>query len=91
MEIRKFIVELHPDGKMTWCKYLEPDPYGFMSGGRTAVEKIIGIIDNRKQIQQNLARQHIANGKMETAKVATTSALEDDMCIRLIKEQFSMY
>lgn len=21
MEIRKFIIELHPDGKMTWCEY----------------------------------------------------------------------
>lgn len=91
MEIRKFIVELHPDGQMTWCEYQEPDPYGFMAGGRTAVEKIIGIIENRKQLQQNRARQHIVNGKMEAAKVANTSALEDDMCIRLIKEQFSMY
>lgn len=25
MEIRKFIVELHPDGKMTWCEYEDPD------------------------------------------------------------------
>lgn len=24
MEIRKFIVELHPDGKMTWCEYEDP-------------------------------------------------------------------
>lgn len=21
MEMRKFIIELHPDGKMTWCEY----------------------------------------------------------------------
>lgn len=27
MEIRKFIVELHPDGKMTWCEYEEPKDY----------------------------------------------------------------
>lgn len=25
MEIRKFIVEIHPDGKMTWCEYEEPE------------------------------------------------------------------
>lgn len=24
MKIRKFIVELHPDGKMTWCEYEDP-------------------------------------------------------------------
>lgn len=24
MEIRKFIVEPHPDGKMTWCEYEDP-------------------------------------------------------------------
>lgn len=91
MEIRKFIVERHPDGKMTWCEYQEPDPYGFMTGGRTAVEKILRVIENRKQLQQNRARQHIVKGNMECAKVNNILALEDDMCIRLIKEQFSMY
>lgn len=25
MEIRKFIVELHPDGRMTWAEYTEPN------------------------------------------------------------------
>lgn len=90
MEIRKFIVELHPNGKMTWCEYQEPDPYGFVAGSRTAVDKILRIIENRKQLQQNRARQHIAKGNMECAKVYNTSALEDDMCIRLIKELFSM-
>lgn len=25
MEIRKFIVELHPNGKMTWCEYEDPE------------------------------------------------------------------
>lgn len=24
MEIRKFIVELHPNGRMTWAEYTEP-------------------------------------------------------------------
>lgn len=24
MEIRKFIIELHPDGRMTWVEYIEP-------------------------------------------------------------------
>lgn len=25
MEIRKFIIERHPDGQMTWCEYEEPE------------------------------------------------------------------
>lgn len=91
MEIRKFIVELHPDGRMTWCEYQEPDPYGFMAGGRTAVEKILAIINNRKRLHQDRERQHIVNGRMDAAKVATTLVLEDDVCIRLIKEQFYMH
>lgn len=24
MEMRNFIIELHPDGKTTWCEYEEP-------------------------------------------------------------------
>lgn len=24
MEIRKFIIEIHPDGKLTWCEYEDP-------------------------------------------------------------------
>lgn len=27
MEIRKFIVERHPDGKMTWCEYEDSKDY----------------------------------------------------------------
>lgn len=27
MEIRKFIVELHPNGKMTWWEYEEPKDF----------------------------------------------------------------
>jgi hypothetical protein len=27
MEIRKFIIELHPDGKMTWCEFEEQRDY----------------------------------------------------------------
>lgn len=24
MEMRKFIIEIHPDGKLTWCEYEDP-------------------------------------------------------------------
>lgn len=24
MEMRKFIIEIHPDGKLTWCEYVDP-------------------------------------------------------------------
>lgn len=91
MEIRKFIIEIHPNGKMTWCEYQEPDPYSYVAGGRTAVDKILHIIENRKHLQQNRARQRIAAGNVEGAKVNNTAALEDDMCIRLIKEEFPMH
>lgn len=25
MEMRKFIIEIHPDGKLTWCEYEDPN------------------------------------------------------------------
>jgi hypothetical protein len=27
MEMRKFIIERHPDGQMTWCEYEDPRDY----------------------------------------------------------------
>lgn len=60
MEMRKFIIEIHPDGKMTWCEYedavtasrAEKDN-AWLSGYRQAlvhcnehVQSLEGIKDN---------------------------------------------
>lgn len=57
MEIRKFIIELYPDGKMTWCEYQEPDPYGFCTGKRCGIDRVLDLIskevDNMKTVVVN--------------------------------------
>lgn len=57
MEIRKFIIELHPDGKMTWCEYQEPNPYGFCVGKRRGIDSVLDLIskevDNMKTVAVN--------------------------------------
>ena len=47
MEIRKFIIELHPDGKMTWCEYEDPSDSNkksqwaaWLAGYRQALEHL---------------------------------------------------
>lgn len=47
MEIRKFIIELHPDGKMTWCEYEDPlesiyteKRFAWLAGYRQALEHL---------------------------------------------------
>lgn len=60
MEMRKFIIEIHPDGRMTWCEYEEPaeanraaNDRSWLSGYRQAlvhcneqVRSLEGIKDN---------------------------------------------
>ena len=60
MEMRKFIIEIHPDGKLTWCEYEEPteanravNDRSWLSGYRQAlvhcdehVKTLEGIKDN---------------------------------------------
>lgn len=73
MEIRKFIIELHPDGKVTWCEYEEPrsELFAFSAGARRAADVIISAIDKRRKSHRNLQL-----------------AGEDVECIELIKEMF---
>lgn len=56
MEIRKFIVERHPDGKMTWCEYQEPDPYGFIAGKRCGINRILDLISKEVESMKETAR-----------------------------------
>ena len=60
MEMRKFIIEIHPDGKLTWCEYEDPteadraaNDRSWLSGYRQAlvhcdehVQTLEGIKDN---------------------------------------------
>lgn len=60
MEMHKFIIEIHPDGKLTWCEYEEPteanraaNDRSWLSGYRQAlvhcdehVRTLEGIKDN---------------------------------------------
>ena len=41
MEMRKFIIELHPDGKMTWCEYEDTRDYDKKSVYNTALRDVI--------------------------------------------------
>ena len=34
MEIRKFIIELHTDGSITWAEYSEPREFGYIDVAR---------------------------------------------------------
>lgn len=77
MEMRKFIVELHRDGKMSWVEYADQkeDP----------VKKIINAIEQRKEAQQNRARQAASCGDMESMRESQAAALEDWLILQLIK------
>jgi hypothetical protein len=33
MEMRKFIIEIHPDGKLTWCEYETPEDAALSAKG----------------------------------------------------------
>ena len=56
MEIRKFIVELHPDGKMSWYEYEDPDDSikklqraAWLAGYRQALEHLNReVLDHEK-------------------------------------------
>ena len=77
MEMRKFIIELHGDGSMTWVEYEDQK--------ENPVEKIIKAIEQRKERQQDRARQAVECGDMESMKVNQNAALEDWLILQLIK------
>lgn len=58
MEIRKFIIELHPDGKVTWCEYEDPaDPVkklqrtAWLAGYRQALEHLNQEVADHEKIR----------------------------------------
>ena len=77
MEMRKFIVELHSDGRMTWVEYEDQK--------ENPVEKIIRAIEQRKEKQQESARRAAKCGDMESMRVNQVAALEDWAVLQLIK------
>lgn len=49
MEIRKFIIELHTDGSMTWAEYSEPREVGYADVARKCrqrAEALWGVTSN---------------------------------------------
>lgn len=79
MEMRKFVIELHGDGSMTWVEYEDRDQK------ENPVEKIIKAIEQRKEAQQNRARQAAGCGDIECMRVNQNAALEDWLILQLIK------
>lgn len=77
MEMRKFIIELHGDGSMTWVEYEDQKENPF--------EKIIKAIEQRKETQQNRARRAAECGDMESMRVNQNAAVEDWLILQLIK------
>lgn len=77
MEMRKFVIELHGDGSMTWVEYEDQK--------ENPVEKIIKAIEQRKERQQDRARRAVECGDMESMKVNQLAAVEDSMILQLIK------
>lgn len=77
MEMRKYIIELHSDGSMSWVEYEDQK--------ENPVEKIIKAIEQRKERQQDRARRAVECGDMESMKVNQAAALEDWFILRLIK------
>lgn len=47
MEIRKFIIELHPNGRMTWCEYEDPE-YTYKRGRVDGMEKMLNIVSRAR-------------------------------------------
>ena len=90
MEIRKFIVEIHPDGRVNATEYEEPGErldirVEYEDQKENHVEKIIKAIEQRKETQQNRARRAAGCGDIESMRVNQNAALEDWLILRLIK------
>lgn len=77
MEMRKFLIELHSDGSMSWVEYADQkeDP----------VKKIIKAIEQRKERQQDEARRAVECGDMESMRFNQAAAVEDWLILQLIK------
>lgn len=88
MENRKFIIDLHPDGKMTWCEYEEPNysvSANYKAGAQDAYNTIIGILEARKKTAADMAVDYKFKGDREAWKHALLDAAYMDACIIAIK------
>lgn len=91
MEIRKFIVELHPDGKMTWCEYEEPQysaSANYKAGVRDSYNTIISILETRKKKAADMAVNYKFKGDREAWKHMLLDAACTDACIFCIKDSY---
>ena len=90
MEMRKFIVEFHSDGRVNATEYEEPGErldirVEYEDQKENHVEKIIKAIEQRKETLQNRARRAAGCGDIESMRVNQNAALEDWLILRLIK------
>ena len=56
MEMRKFVVEIHPDGHLTWCEYEEPLDAcnsAWLGGYRQAIVDCNEEVDIMKSFRDN--------------------------------------
>lgn len=77
MEMRKFIVEIHPDGTVHATEYEDRE--------ENPAEKIMKAVEQRKEKHQNIARRAAECGDMESFRVNQNAAVEDWMILQLIK------
>lgn len=93
MEIRKFIIELHPDGKMTWCEYEDPPYYlsasaNYKAGAQDAYNTIISILETRKKKAADMAVNYKFKGDREAWKHTLLDAACTDACIKCIESSY---
>ena len=91
MEIRKFIVELRPNGKMTWYEYEESQhsvSANYKAGAQDAYNTIISILETRKKKATDMAVNYKFRGDREGWKDALLVAACTDACIATIKASY---
>lgn len=76
-EMRKFVIELHSDGSMSWVEYADQE--------EDTVKKIINAIVQRKERHQYRAQRAVERGDVESMRENLTSAVEDWLILKLIK------
>lgn len=77
MEMRKFLIELHSDGRISWVEYADQE--------ENPVKKIIKAIEQRKERQQDEARRALECGDSESMRFNQAAAVEDWLILQLIK------
>lgn len=93
MEMRKFIIERHPDGKMTWCEYEEPVysvSANYKAGAQDAYNTIINILEKRKKKIADIAISYKFRGDQESWRKALLDCESTDECIVSIKNNYNI-